>query len=130
MGAQHTVSQEAFPPAYVRATLHQLDAWGVMVTNRERVVGYLEQHLDVIAALLQAAEETRKRFPEAPLVLTVCDDMEFEHCYLTLYIRLREYDSELMQRLDEIDSQYIPLLEGANGWFLLTTDRSKAMLRL
>lgn len=102
--------------------MHQLDAWGVTVTNTEGVVGYLEQHPDVVAALLKAAEETRKRFPEAQLVLTVYEDMEFEHSYLTLYIRLWEYGPELMQSLDEIDTQYVPLLQGANGWFLLTTD--------
>lgn len=122
MRAQHTVLQEAIPPAYIRETLHQLDAWGVTVTNTEGVVGYLEQHPDVVAALLKAAEETRKRFPEAQIVLTVYEDMEFEHSYLTLYIRLWEYGPELMQSLDEIDTQYVPLLQGANGWFLLTTD--------
>lgn len=48
--------------------------------------------------------------------------MEFEHNYLTLYIRLREHAPELMEHLVEIDTVYVPLLEGADGWFLLTTD--------
>lgn len=119
MGAPRTVLQEAILPAYVRETLHQRDTWGVTVTNMEGVVGYLEQHPGVVAALLKAAEEARKRFPEAQLVLTVYEDMEFEHSYLILYIRLWGYGPELMQSLDEIDTQYVPLLEGANGWFLL-----------
>lgn len=122
MAAQRAVLQEIAPPAYVRETLQKLDAWGVTVADIEGVVGYLVQHPDVVAALLKAAEETRKRFPEAQLVLTRYEDMEFEHNYLTLYIRLREYAPELMEHLGEIDTLYVPLLEGADGWFLLTTD--------
>lgn len=70
MAAQRAVLQEVAPPAYVRETLQKLDAWGVTVADIEGVVGYLVQHPDVVAALLKAAEEARKRFPEAQLVLT------------------------------------------------------------
>lgn len=77
---------------------------------------------DLIEVIPQAVDAAQRYLPGAQLVLRVYRDPEIEDAYLTLYVRLREYDESVMDKIESAESEFLHLLTDKSGWLLLTTD--------
>jgi len=60
----------------------------------------------------------------AQLSLEVQDEGVPDSEYLTIYVRVPEYDDSVMDRIREIRECYYDSLSEMTGWFILTTDFS------
>ena len=70
-----------------------------------------------------ACEETRNRFSlSTQLSLELYRDPEIDDQYLTLYVRQKKYEKNIMDIIEEIQSIYIDKLVDKIGYFLFTTD--------
>jgi len=96
----------------------------VIVTRPDEIAQYLRKHPDLTAVVGEMAaalvEEFRGERSEIEVVLY--QDPEIDDRYLTLYVRVPNYDDTLVPRLDavweRVDSGYPPTPE----WVQVTTD--------
>lgn len=95
---------------------------GVRLTDRREIRRYLMNSPDLIEVIPQAVDAAQRYLPGAQLVLRVYRDPEIEDAYLTLYVRLREYDESVMDKIESAESEFLHLLTDKSGWLLLTTD--------
>ncbi|HEV3260525.1 MAG TPA: hypothetical protein VG013_26960 [Gemmataceae bacterium] len=96
---------------------------GVISRNWDAVRAYLEQDADLASLLPAVCEQARNEFgPDAELALEVYRDPEVKDAYLTLYVRLKRYATDTMERLDRVGQRFTDKLEQVSGYLLLTTD--------
>ena len=95
----------------------------VAVPNPQDVEGYLEEHSALQLLLPQICQRVREEFgPDAELLLELYRDPEIDDRYLTLEVRQERYDSNIIERLDQISGEFADELEPCSGQILLTTD--------
>ncbi len=95
---------------------------GLRVVGPDEIRQYLLNFPDLIDVVPVAVRAAHKHLPKAQLILQVYRDPEIDDSYLTLEVRLKEYDESVMSRIEEAESEFIDLLVGKSGWLLLTTD--------
>jgi hypothetical protein len=107
----------------IETMLEYLASIQVVVPNPEEVCDYLSRYPDIIELVMLACEETRSRFLlSTQLSLELYRDPEIDDQYLTLYVRQKKYEKNIMDIIEEIQSIYIDKLVDKIGYFLLTTD--------
>jgi hypothetical protein len=97
----------------------------VRLADPDGIRVYLSQTPELGDVIPRAVEVARKHFPEAQLILDVYKDPEIpdmEDTYLVLYVRLKNYASLSIRRLEEAMAELAHLLRGRRGWIHLTTD--------
>ena len=103
--------------------LEHLASIQVIVPNPEEVCDYLSCYPDIIELVIFACEETRSRFLlPTQLSLELYRDPEIDDQYLTLYVRQKKYEKNIMDIIEEIRLIYCDELADKKGYFLLTTD--------
>jgi hypothetical protein len=107
--------------AKVDALLERV-AKDAQLANEPQIRKYLLQFVDLAEVVPHALEATRRRFPEAQLVLDVYRDPEIDDEYLALYVRLSHYDDSVMERIAAAEAEYLHMLVDKSGWIQLTTD--------
>ena len=107
----------------IEELLEHLKSDQIVIPNPEEVSDYLRQYPDIIDLVEFACDETRDRFVlPTQLSLELYRDPEIDDEYLTLYIRQKEYEKNIMDKIEEIQSTYIDEIADKTGYFLLTTD--------
>ena len=56
------------------------------------------------------------------LSLELYKDPEVDDRYLTIYVRQKNYDSEIIKRIDKVSERFDDLLEKVSSFLLLTAD--------
>lgn len=107
----------------VKDLLDVLKAMHVIIPKTSEVSEYLLAHLDLSCMIPMICSKLIKAFSEdAMLSLEIYRDPEIHDEYLTLYVRKNEYDEMILDRIDDVMSEFEPALGSASGWLLVTTD--------
>lgn len=107
----------------VNDLLEVLKAMHVIIPESSEVREYLLAHLDLSCMIPMICSKLIKAFSEdAKLSLEIYRDPEIHDEYLTLYVRKNEYENMILDRIDEVMSEFDPALGSASGWLLVTTD--------
>lgn len=124
-------SRAGFPPGdvahgmtpEVKDLLDVLKAMHVIIPKTSEVSEYLLAHLDLSCMIPMICSKLIKAFSEdAKLSLEIYRDPEIHDEYLTLYVRKNEYEEMILDRIDDVMSEFEPALGSASGWLLVTTD--------
>jgi len=119
MQARGSVGVTSNPKDVLQALLQQ----GVVIPRPLEVQGYLDRYSELCDILPAASKNIRDRFDEsAQLSLELYRDSEIEDEYLTLYVRQEHYDSDILDKLNDISASFDSQLRLTPGWFLITTD--------
>lgn len=103
--------------------LKELEEVSVKVPNSLSVRKYLHRYDDMLDLVLGVCHLTRGCFPPSTeLSLEVYHDPEIEDEYLTLYVRQKDYERDILEKIKAILSGYGERLADKSGWFLVTTD--------
>jgi len=95
----------------------------VSIPKPEEVRYYLRQYPDIIDLLDFVCDKTRNRFGlPTQISLELYRDPEIDDQYLTIYVRQKEYEKDIISKIEEIRSIYCDELADKSGYFLLTTD--------
>lgn len=103
-------------------SLLNLLAEDVRVNDADRIREYLLRFPGMIDVVLQAVDAARRHFPEAQLVMEVYQDPEIDDRYLVLYVRLKQYNDSIVERLQRAEAEFLDHLADTEGWLQLTTD--------
>jgi len=107
----------------IETMLEYLASIQIAVPNPEEVQDYLSHYPDIIELVMFACEETRNHFSlPTQLSLELYRDPEIADQYITLYVRQKEYDENIMDVIEEIWSTYDDKLSTKQGDFFVTTD--------
>jgi hypothetical protein len=84
---------------------------------------YLDRYPDITHLLPSVCSVTRERFGIGTrLSLEVYHDPEIDDEYLTLYVRQKHYDKQIMKTIEDIWATYDEELAERSGWLHVTTD--------
>ena len=93
------------------------------ISNAADVDRYLSEHTELRSVVPQVCQRVRDEFgQDAELSLELYRDPEIDDQYLTLEVRQERYDSNIIERLDQISGEFADELEPCSGQILLTTD--------
>lgn len=107
----------------IQEALAKVRKEGIHIIQPTEVKDYLQRYPEMIDLLPKVARLARIHLPEAQLMLTLYRDPEIEEEeYLTIDIRLAQYDGSVLERIDAIADLYLPSLVRQRGWIQLTTD--------
>jgi hypothetical protein len=86
---------------------------------------YLLRYADMIDLVLSVCTSAREKF-SAPtqLSLELYRDPEIEDEYLTLYVRQKNYEANILDTIENISAPFDAELSTKSGWLLATTDFS------
>jgi hypothetical protein len=88
-----------------------------------KVRSYLYRYPEIAELARNVSDLVYQYFDfKAQLSIEVRDDGDQDSEYLIFYIRVPEYDDNVMGRIREIRERYYDSLNEVAGWFLLTTD--------
>lgn len=103
--------------------LSRLSAVNVVLPNLEKVKNYLLKYPDMIDLLEPVCAAVLDRFPPpSQVALELYEDPEIDDQYLTIYVRQKQYDEDILDVLDEASRQFDDILCDTSGWLLVTTD--------
>jgi hypothetical protein len=94
----------------------------VRLENPNAIREYLLEFTDLLDVIPEAVAAAEKYLPRAELVLDVYEDPEITDRYLVLYVRLRQYNHGVMERLEKAEAEFRDQLVSRRGWIQLTTD--------
>lgn len=100
-----------------------LEILQVEISHPAEVFDYILQNPGLDLVTMYACMLTKDEFRrDATITLDLYQDPESDDRYLTIYVRQKEYDKNILKRIDKICDEYEPALKGQSGWLLLTTD--------
>lgn len=100
-----------------------LDLVDIEIAHPAEVLDYILQNPGIDLVTMYACLLTKDEFRhDAAITLDLYQDPESDDHYLTIYVRQKEYDPNIIARMDRICDEYEPALRGQSGWLLLTTD--------
>lgn len=108
--------------AEIEGLFSWLIAKQVRLSKPDQIREYLLQFPDLMDIIPLALRAAQSRFPEAQPALSVYHDPEVEDHYLALYVRLKQYDESVMERIEAAEAEFIDRLADKEGWLQLTTD--------
>jgi len=110
-------------PAIETSLLELRDILGFVFPNPGELIDYLIQNPGLYDVVMHACLMTAEEFGSTPEIsLDIFHDPETGDRYPTIYVRQREYEDDIITRMDRIRDLYEPGLKGLSGWLLLTTD--------
>lgn len=96
------------------------------IVKPSKVRDYFRRYPEIAELSRDVSKLVHRRFDfRAQLSLEIQNDDVPDSEYLTIYIRVPEYDNSVMDRIREIRECYYDSLNNLTGWFLLTTDFSR-----
>jgi len=96
---------------------------GVKLIAFSDIYDYLYNYPDMISLSRYVIELAVQSFdPNTELSLELYRDSESQYERLTLYVRLREYDKNIMGLIKRTRDEYRNIFPDVKGRFLLTTD--------
>jgi hypothetical protein len=118
----HTVSTT--PAVFQVQNLVQAVApFRVEIPDLGEVKSYLQGHPDLAELLVPICRQIRDVLGhQAELSLEVYRDPECSDHYLTLFVRQRVYEPDLLARIEQVSSRFEEQLSERSGWLLVTTD--------
>lgn len=107
----------------IEEMLKYLALMKILIPKPDEIKYYLSQYPDIIDLIQCVCYETRNRFKlPTQISLELYSDPEINDQYLTIYIRQKEYEKDIMDKIEEIWTLYCNKLTEKSGYFLLTTD--------
>ncbi len=97
----------------------------VRVKNPNEIKKYLMKFSDVVDIVPKVIDVVKKHFPEAQLVFTLYKDPEINDRYLVVYLRMKKYDEDLIDRINKAEAEFWDYLIDKKGEIFLTTDFQK-----
>ncbi len=97
----------------------------IFISDPSDVREYLYKYPDIIGLIKFVGELITDKFDiNSQVTLEVFHDPEVDDSYLTFYIRQKDYEDDIMDKIDEISERFEPYLQDVKGWLLVTTDFS------
>jgi len=124
----HELQEYVFVPEspqkyHIDENLDNIRKIEVLIPQQNQVYNYLLHHPDMIDISLHICKAVAEKFRnQAQLSLEVYQDPEIKNEYLTLYIRRKEYNENIMDDIKEVRASCEGLLAEKDGWLLITTD--------
>ncbi len=110
-------------PAIETSLLGLRDILGFVFPNPGELIDYLIQNPGLYDVVMYACSMTVEEFGStSEISLDIFHDPESGDRYPTIYVRQKEYEDDIIARMDRICELYEPGLKGLSGWLLLTTD--------
>ena len=107
----------------VEDILRELDRNAIKIPNIVAIREYLYKYDDMLELVERVCVYTRWFFPvSTELSLEVYRDPEVDDEHLSLYVRQRPYNKNLMAMLKAITVSYLDELAFKSGWLSVTTD--------
>jgi len=111
--------------AQVEYILRYFEMLGARIESPSKVRDYLYRYPGIAILAGFVSEKVYDSFDfNAQLSFEVQDDEVPDSEYLTIYVRVPEYNHSVMDRIRKIRESYYDSLNNMTGWFLLTTDFS------
>jgi hypothetical protein len=89
----------------------------------EEAESYLAAHPQLAELIPAIAAEVRREFgTEAELSLELYKDPEVHDSYVTLYVRKKCYEPDMLNRLESVSKRFQTRLEEVSGYLLIATD--------
>jgi len=96
---------------------------GFEFPHPSEVVHYLLQHRGFYDVVLLACVLTEEKFGrDSQISLELYSDPEIDDQYLTIYVRQKMYESDIMEKIDAICEDYTKVMDIDLGYLLVTTD--------
>ena len=113
----------AYLTSSAEEALSKLQSLEIDIPKPADVREYLHRYPDMIDLLPSVCSVTRERFGiDTRLSLEVYHDPEIDDEYLTLYVRQKHYDKQIMKTIEDIWATYDEELAERSGWLHVTTD--------
>lgn len=106
----------------IEGLLESLQRQDIYIKNPNKIWEYLLEFPDLIDVVPVAVDSAKQHFPDAQLVMDVYQDPEIDDCYLVIYVRFKQYDDSIVERLKKARAAFLDRLVGKRGWIQLTTD--------
>lgn len=95
----------------------------VNVSDRYEINEYLRKNPEIRKAIDIGCREALKEFmKDAQVSLEMFFDPESDYSYPTIYIRQKNYEENILDRIDKVTETIIPYIGGNKGWLIITTD--------
>lgn len=112
--------QSASMIAKIESDLSLVESFGIHIPNRDQIVNYLLDHLDMFSLTIETCLKTIIEFGKsAQLSFELYEDPEVDLSYLVLYIRQWQYSDGLIEEIRKFRSG---LKRPKTGRILITTD--------
>jgi hypothetical protein len=103
--------------------LTQVRELGIMVPNSSALQRYLSRYPDIVDMIIPICKQVKGKFKyPSQISLELYRDPEIVDEYITIYVRQRNYDESVMNRIEEIEAKYEKELIDKKGWIIITTD--------
>ena len=103
--------------------LTQVRELGIMVPNSSALQKYLSRYPDIVDMIIPICKQVKGKFKySSQISLELYRDPEIVDEYITIYVRQRNYDESVMNRIEEIEAKYEKELIDKKGWIIITTD--------
>ena len=107
----------------IETELEWLDDNEVEFEELAEIRDYLLRFPDLLDLIPEVCTTVVQRFgKDAQLSLKVRRDPGLEDGLLALYVRLKQYDDQVMDKIEDIRLEYSEELNRRRGWLLITTD--------
>ena len=121
---------DAFPGQFWVSTQRQIEDTfdiirksGVLLKDQYDLRKYLNQFPEISGVLSESCQLTRELFERTTqLSLEMYEDPESDDRHPVLYVRQKDYEKNILEKIDGISEQLDPMLKVTEGWFLITTD--------
>jgi len=98
----------------------------VVVLNPRLVKEYLRRYRSLAALVPPICRRARQEFgDQAELILDLYRDHESDDSFLILRVRLPQYSSDFMSRIDQVWKEFADDFPKTSGWLTITTDFPK-----
>lgn len=107
----------------IEEVLRQLRQDWIRIPKPAGVRDYLIRYPDLTSILPFVCKIAREQVGiYSELSLELYRDPEIEDEYLTLYVRERQYDEDILDKIEDVRKRYEEMLMGRSGWLIVTTD--------
>ncbi|QSR88496.1 hypothetical protein IT6_09020 [Methylacidiphilum caldifontis] len=98
-----------------------LEKW-VHLRNIAKIKEYLAQFPELIEVVPKAVAAAQKYFPNARLFMDVYFDPEIDDKYISVSVRLKEYNESIIEKIEKAESEFLNDLVDKKGWIQLDTE--------
>jgi hypothetical protein len=96
---------------------------GFVFPDPTPVINYLVRHRNLFDVVLLACVLTEEKFSQnSQISLELYSDPDIDDKYLTIYVRQKSYEPDIIKKIDLISQQYIDVMDIDQGYLLITTD--------
>lgn len=88
----------------------------------ENIIKYLDENTTIFPETFPILECIKLIFPEQKVIISIHNDCEFDDQYLLIEICFKNYPSDLLSRIDDMDKVIVKSISNiVSGWITVVT---------